>query len=92
MSYDFGTGRFQKRAHPSSCRWGTEDEIDFLRRLGTHTLGQPKNIKEVRKSKRLELLRIYKDSMKNRVDWGHIDPKRILVALYEMISELEALP
>jgi hypothetical protein len=51
-------------------KWTTQDEIDFLRRIGTHRTG--KNVLP-----RRELLRKYRRSIAQRSYWGAVDRQLI---------------
>ncbi len=55
-------------------KWTTQDEIDFVRTLGTHREGAPKRVEDVPLRERLRLLRNYKKTMHLRARWGGIDP------------------
>lgn len=45
--------------------WATQNEIDHLNHLGTHS--------KARKSRK-ELLQLYLDTMDQRDDWGYMEP------------------
>ena len=49
--------------------WGTVSEIVWLEDIGTH---RPKERNQFPKS-REEMLRLYAEAARNRVDWGRID-------------------
>ena len=63
MTYDFGPKRFKRRTGHTSEKWPTANEIDFLKRLGTHRVGQPSDISDVSTLERLKLLQGYKRLM-----------------------------
>jgi len=55
--------------------WYTEDEIKFLKGLGTHAR-RPRG-EEDQKAYRLKLLSRYRDAMKSRVRWDKLDRIKI---------------
>lgn len=55
--------------------WYTEDEIKFLKDLGTHAR-RPRG-EEDQKAYRLKLLNRYREAMKSRVRWDKLDRIKI---------------
>lgn len=55
-------------------RWSTQDEADFLVRLGTHSAAG----REGRLGTRRHLLAQWKRAAVRRSDWGEIDPEGLL--------------
>lgn len=65
--------------------WGTDDEIQFLRLLGT-TQTQSKYRTRRPKLTRLDLLLKYRGATTLRTDWTGLDRRAILSALNSMIK------
>ena len=61
---------FYNRRRKSSV-WRTEDELDYIDRLGTHSLSK---ISRDRK----KLLAGYVKAMKERKEWGMVDKIRVM--------------
>lgn len=62
--------------------WSTLDEMGFIDGLGTHRhQGDSEN-------HRLELLLAYQSSMRNRREWGSIDPYLVRIHLSKRIANL----
>ncbi len=70
--------------------WITQNEIDFLKGLGTYKDPSLKKMSKriLTSEERIRLLVQYRETMKNRVKWGWIDPQVVLGVLNQMLHEL----
>ncbi|MDD4339235.1 MAG: hypothetical protein PHV00_06095 [Syntrophales bacterium] len=53
--------------------WGTQDELEFLKKVGRENFGP----RRIAKPTREKALRRYRESMDRRTNWGAIDPSII---------------
>mgnify|MGYP001610087703 CR=1 FL=1 len=70
-------------------QWTTDDEIDFIRRLGTH---QPRYMTPpptISAAQKVAMWRAYRAQMPQRVNWGDIDSLAVLDALDALIQKAE---
>lgn len=72
--------------------YSTSDEVGFLAGIGTYNSEAPESVSDVLVEERLRLLKNYRASMKNRANWGRIDPAKIDLVVSQMIAEVEAMP
>lgn len=66
--------------------WTTQDEIRFLRRLGTHRASR------IHGPSRQVLLRRYLRAARYRQEWGAVDKLAVMAALATMLREPETPP
>jgi hypothetical protein len=66
--------------------WTTEDEIDYIKRIGNHTESE-----ELRTtSRKIQLLKNYIQAAELRSRWGGIDKIRVIGAARRHLASLEA--
>ena len=65
--------------------WTTDDEILYLKEIGTFRSGAKRQMKPAEK---IRLLEKYRESMKSRTGWGKLDPVMLGSAIDLMILDL----
>ena len=70
--------------------WTTEDEVQFVRALGTHSEVVKEKLAKGTLSK-IDLLKRYRAGMRLREDWGDIYPAVVLEEVDRLIEQRKQL-
>ncbi len=72
---------------PPRETWTTEDEIDYLKRIGRHTEGVSR-LKRERIKHVIKMLRLYIEAARLRHDWGAMDRDLIIATAHMLLRRL----
>ena len=64
--------------------WTTEDEIDYLKRIGLHGEGERPALQD-----RIQLIKNYIAAAKLRANWGEMDKSSVLSFARQKLTMLE---
>ncbi len=78
------------KGHRQETWWATASEKNHIDQMGTFTKATRDGRPHDQKTRRLNLLLAYRDTIPLRKDWGNIDKKEILDYVTRKIEKMEA--
>jgi len=72
--------------------WTTQSELSYITQLGRHSTEaeKQKDFRDPSVERQLEQLRLYRESMESRTNWGLVDPDKVRLYVDKLMDELAA--